>query len=351
MKLNNVTASAIVPRNELDPTGTARSVAGASNSFEKRLNAVFNYIYTIIKEIEYTTVNVNQSFAVINQLNVQRRYKFSHETCEPVLLLVKRKLHVNEVVYNYDLSPLELSRIGATIEDIVNRALMIDKNGNLVRVDNARQLWFMDGYVEPQYLRGTSQAYSNLALQSEVYASAVSSVSTLLMSPQYQTRIGFVAAREFELMQGFTADVVSEARRVLGEGVALGKSPREISTELKSRINVSKSRARRIAATEIPNALRKANVAEGRQAEINFGIKTKYLWMSAFKKTSRQSHISRSGHYHTAKEDEEFYSQDGNRISCYCTQIMTVVNDDGKPLNNLAQEKVLSIKSEFLKSE
>jgi len=174
-------------------------------------------------------------------------------------------------------------------------------------------------------------------------------VEQLFFSQPYQRRIGFVAAREFELLQGFTADVVKGTRFVLGDGIALGKSPREIASELQSRINVSKYRAKRIAATEITNALRRANVAEGRQASIDYGIKSKYLWMSAFKKTSRPNHIARSGMLHTAEEDEKFYSKGGERIFCYCTQILTVVDDEGKPLSDGAQKKVLKMKENFVR--
>lgn len=340
--------SPIVPANKSDPTSSQRSVAGASNNFKRRLTAGYNDVNDIIKGLDYDVINVNSRFIVMNQLNVSTRYKYNAADDEIETIYIKRPLKANESVYNYNINEMEMNRISREIGDIFNRLLMIDANGNLVVAETGRQLWFMNGYVNPSYKRGTEQAFNNLSMQSDAYASAVQSPGQVIISPQYQRRVGLVASREFELMEGFTADVIKEARLVLGDGIALGKSPREISKQLKSRIQVTQSRANRIAATEVTGALRAANRAEGLQAEIDFNIKTAFLWMSAFKKTSRQTHIARSGHYHTAKEDEDFYSKNGNRIYCYCTQILTVLDEDGKPLSNTAQTKVQAIKDDYL---
>tara|TARA_R110002012_G_scaffold316344_1_gene531199 strand:+ start:5328 stop:6362 length:1035 start_codon:yes stop_codon:yes gene_type:complete len=339
----------VVPRNEHDPTSTQRMVAGASNNFNRRLNVVFNNVNKIIKELDYTKVQANQSFIVVNGLNVQRRWTFNHGTEQSEPIYIKRELRTNETTYNYNLSAFELNRLNETIGSMIERLFMVDDEGNLLRVDNAKQLWLMSGYVEPAYEKGTAQAFTNLALQSDVYASATMDVEQLFFSQAYQRRIGFVAAREFELMQGFTADVIKETRFVLGDGIALGKSPREIASELQSRINVSKSRAKRIAQTEIPGALRRANWAETDQASIDYGIRTMQMHMSAFKKTSRPNHIARSGGLYTSKQIKDWYSNPRNAINCYCTQIATVVDDEGKPLSDGAQKKVLKMKENFVR--
>ncbi len=338
--------SAVVPRNESDPTGTRVPAKGASNEFAKRLNASYRQVNEIIKGLTYNTVTVNQSYIVVNGLNVNTRYQLIKGNVEKVY--VKRELKTNETFYDYDINANELNRLNEIIADIYNRLFMVDFDGNLVQVSNGRQLWFMSGYVEPQYVRGTTQAYTNLSLQSAAYAASTSSIEQILFSPQWQRRIGLVASREYTNIKGFTDDMITATTRALTDGIALGRSPREISLEIQSLTGANKNRANLISQTEIPGALRQANRDEGRQASIDYGIKTMYLWMSAFKSTSRPTHVARSGNYHTAAEDEAFYSVSGNRFRCYCSQILTVVDDEGKPLNDLAQKKVLKIKKAYL---
>lgn len=336
-----------VPRNEHDPTSTGRIVAGATNNFNRRLNATFNGINEIIKGLEYTKVEINKSFIVTNGLNIERVWVLNRDE-EATPSYVKREFKTNESIYRYSISPFELGKLNETIMDMINRLFMVDKDGNLVRTDNARQLWLMSGYVELSYEKGTAQAVTELSVQAPVYDAAVYDVEQLFFSQEYQRRIGYVAAREFELMQGFTADIAKDARFVLGDGIALGKSPREIAVELQSRIGVGKSRAKRIASTEVTYALRKAKRDEMTDADMKYGIKSKLLHMSAFKATSRIEHIARSGNLYTRKEIDDWYSLAKNAINCYCTQIITVLDNEGKPINSGAIDKVLKMKERFI---
>ena len=336
-----------VPRNEHDPTGTTRIVAGATNDFDRRLNATFNGINAIIKELEYTKVSINKSFIVTNGLNIERIWVLNQDE-EATPSYVKRELKTNESIYRYNISPFELGQLNQTIMDMINRLFMVDKDGNLVRTDNARQLWLMSGYVEPSYEKGTTQAVTELELQSDVYASAVYDVEQVFFSQEYQRRIGYVAAREFELLQGFTADIAKDARFVLGDGIALGKSPREIAVEVQSRIGVGKSRAERIARTEVTYALRKAKRDEAQEADIKYGIKSKLLWMPSFLPRMRPKHIARAGELFTRPEIDEIYSKAGEAINCRCTQIVTALDDEGKPINSGAIDKVLKMKERFI---
>lgn len=337
----------IIPKNESDPTGTKRLTAAAINDFNRRIVAAFNGINKLIKELEYTKVQVNQSYIVVNGLDTCRRWSLVNNEVEPVY--VKRELRTNETIYNYSLSSFELGRLNQTILDMINRLFVVDSDGNLVRTDNMQQLWLMNGYVAPAYERGTNQAFTNLTVQSPVYASAVQDVNQIFFSPEYQLRIGIVAAKEYQVIKGFSDDMVKDTTRILSDGIALGKSPREIASEIQSRTGAAKSKARLISQTEIPMALRQAGWAESDQASIDYGIKTMQMHMSAFKVTSRISHIARSGELHTSKETKEWYSKNGNWANCYCNQIVTVVDDKGKPLNDGAQKKLIERKEMYIK--
>lgn len=337
----------IIPRNESDPTGTRRLSAGAINDFNRRIVSTFNGINKIIKDLKYTKVQVNQSYIVVNGLNTCRRWALVNNEIEPIY--VKRDLRTNETIFNYSLSAFELGRLNQTIADMIARLFMVDSEGNLVRVDNGRQLWLMNGYVEKAYERGTNQAFTNLSVQSSTYANAVQDVNELFYSPEYQRRIGFIAAKEYQVIKGFSDDMVKDTTRILSDGIGLGKSPREIAREIQSRTGASKSKAKLISQTEIPMALRQAGWAESDQASVDYGIKTMQMHLSAFKATSRPSHMARTGELHTTKEVKDWYSVDGNAFHCYCTQIVTVVDDKGKPLSDGAQKKAIERKERFIK--
>lgn len=342
--------SAIVPPNTKDPTGSKRPAKSASNELATRLNAAWRQINDEIKKLTYTKVAVNQSYIVVNGLNVVNCYVYNGKRDAVEKSYIKRELRLNESFYDYDMGVNDLNRLNDIIADIYKRLFMVDFDGNLVQVSDGRQLWFMSGYVEPQYIRGTTQAFNNLTLQSAAYATATSSIEQVLTSPQWLRRIDIMSSREYTNIKGFTDQMITDTTRALTDGIALGRSPRDVSLEIQSLTGASKSKANLISQTELPGALRQANRDEGRQASIDYGIVTEYLWMSAFKATSRATHVGRSGEYHTAAEDEEFYNTGGNRFSCYCTQILTVMDSEGKPINTLAQKKVLKIKKAYLQA-
>lgn len=247
-----------------------------------------------------------------------------------------------EKVYIYELDYLQLRRIDETIAEIIQRIMM--QRGE--QYDN----WFQ-AYTAEAYQQGAAYAQSSLAVQSAVYASAYSNIESVLFTPEYQRRIAVVTSRTFNSMEGFTDDLITTTRRILGDTIAQGKSPRWAAQQLKGHLvdtegdqKKAASRAATIARTELGVAYRSAVMDESQRASESLGLVTKLLWVSALMATTRRSHADRHGKLYTRAEVTEFYSKNGNAISCRCSQVPTVVDEHGdafskKVLSKMDQQK------------
>jgi len=104
---------------------------------------------------------------------------------------------------------------------------------------------------------------------------------------------------------------------VLSTGIENGQNPIEVARTIRDRFDVSRSRAERIARTEITGALRRARWDEAEDARISIGIRTLEMHLSALSPTTRASHAARHSRLFTVQEVREWYTQDGNSINCY----------------------------------
>ena len=138
-----------------------------------------------------------------------------------------------------------------------------------------------------------------------------------------------VYSRVFNEMKGLSDSMKTDLSETLTRGMASGFGIREITSDIKKRVNVGFSRAQRIARTEILQAYRTAQRA--RTKEINETVYDdspfimRQLWFSALAATSRPWHVSRHGNVYTQQEVEAFYSERGNSINCLCSQSPVLV--------------------------
>ena len=190
-----------------------------------------------------------------------------------------------------------------------------------------------DQYVVDQvigaYEVGTNLAVTNLANISDDYTRNITQV---LMSEPYQRRVALIGARVFEEMQGFGGDTGRDLVRVLREAVQDGLNPRDVVETIRNRFGVARSRAARIAQTEITGALRRGRWDEAQDAETRLGLRVRLLWVSALKPTTRLWHASRHAGIFTVQEVREFYATGANAIFCYCGQVEILVKADGTPV-------------------
>lgn len=232
-----------------------------------------------------------------------------------------------EKVYIYELDYLQLRRIDETIAEIIQRIMM--QRGE--QYDN----WFQ-AYTAEAYQQGAAYAQSSMAVQSAVYSSAYSNIESVLFTPEYQRRIAVVTSRTFNSMEGFTDDLITTTRRILGDTIAQGKSPRWAAQQLKGYLVDTEgtqakaaSRAATIARTELGVAYRSAVMDESQRASESLGLVTKLLWVSALMATTRKTHGEKHSEILTREQVADFYSKNGNSINCRCSQSVVVVDEKG----------------------
>jgi SPP1 gp7 family putative phage head morphogenesis protein len=225
--------------------------------------------------------------------------------------------------YAYRLDPGMLNSIlgsaGATVD-------------SLLLEGGSENVWFFQQYVSLAYARGAAQEHANLKNQSPVYQAARGTLAEVVNRPAYRNRIALIASREYEEMLGLGAEVKKNMGRVLTDGVARGRNPREVAKDLTRQLGIEESRARRIARTEITTALRRARWDEHDDAVDDLGLTFKLMHYSALSPTTRRGHAERHALLYTSEEVREWYSKDGNSINCKCNQISVLVDEDGAPV-------------------
>ena len=286
--------SPVLPRSLSDPTGQDSRERRAMKDFDRRVNTIGKEVLRILGEQNYTVVTLNA-------------------------------LEINASTYQFQLDQAILAGINSEIERICNLILL--EGGE-------NDLWFMRAYVEPAYQQGTATTAANLTVQSEAYALTKPTLDAILFSPPYRKRISLLAAREFELMQGFSGSLKNDLAQTLTRGMIAGQGPRQIAKDIEARTGVNKSRAERIARTEVTNAFRQARMDEAQAAQIDLGIKTKMMHLSALSPTTRADHRVRHAHLYTVQEERDWYANTpGASVNCKCSMTEVLVNEKGDPLS------------------
>lgn len=232
-------------------------------------------------------------------------------------------LHINQEYYEYLIDVAQLEAIVAEIRERFEQEVPAEKTVSAVAA---------------AYEAGTAAAVVNLAAISDDYTREITQV---LSSDPWQRRVALVRSRVFEEMRGFQEDTARDLSRVLSQAVENGESPLETTKTIKQRFAESRSRAERIARTEITNALRRARADEARSARDDLGINVRMLWLSALSPTTRATHAAQHGEVMTIEEVNEWYaSHRASRINCKCAQVEIVVDEGGNPVTPGVVEKV-----------
>ncbi|WP_080473508.1 phage minor head protein [Enterobacter hormaechei] len=316
----------IVPRNKADPTQSSRQVSRMFNDIEgrylnikRRLKSLFDQRLTG----QQREVNGERSWMMCN-----------NEGAEPSLY------QVNAGKFIYDMTSAELADLLQVVQSILDDELLDGGSQNL---------WAMD-YVIAEYDRGTLNAFTNLSVQSQVYASQTT-LQQLLSSPGYLNQISAARLTTFSDWKVISDTARGDLTNIITDAVARGVSPRDTAQVISKRLDVSMSKAKTIAQTEQVGALRQAQRNEVDWAKERLGLNTAILWISALKPTTRATHGARHGKTYTTDEVAEFYSKDGNAYNCYCANIPCLLDDEGKLYNEGLAEKLSKERSNWKSSE
>lgn len=288
--------------NIIDPTQQAGREKRAYADFRRRLKAIY-------AEINETVIGVLRPREVA--LNGARSYILNRDA-----------------FYYYELDRSQLDNLDAIIAEIIDRIMMQRKGQH--------EVW-MEEYTAQAYQQGTGYAWASLGVQSEIYSRAYSDLAYVLMTPEYRNRIGIVTSRTFNDMRGFTDELAATTRRILGDTIANGESPRVAAQKLNGYLvdtegtqKKAASRAATIARTELGVAYRSAVMDESMRTSQALGLVTKLMWVSALMATTRQWHADRHGKLYTREEVAEFYGKNSNAINCRCSTAPIIVDEKGE---------------------
>ena len=253
----------------------------------------------------------------VRESNAERTYLLCNNEDAPATLY-----QCNAGTYIYDMTAIQLADLLQRVQVILDDALLDGGSQNL---------WALE-YVAAEYERGTHQAFTNLSVQSPVYAQQTTLVQ-LLSSPAYQNQIAAAYVSTYSEWKGISDTARADLANVISDAIGRGVNPRETAGIISKRLDVSMAQAKNVVQTEQVGALRKAQWQETDWAKERLGLNTALLHLSALKPTTRIRHAFWHGKTRTVEEVREWYSRDGNRYHCYCSQIPVILDDKGKVVN------------------
>ncbi|AXH43484.1 head morphogenesis protein [Erwinia phage vB_EhrS_49] len=264
----------------------------------------------------------------VRESNAEQTYMVCNNVESPATLY-----QCNAGTYIYDMTAIQLADLLQRVQVILDDALLDGGSQNL---------WAFD-YVGSEYERGTLNAFTNLSVQSPLYAQQTT-LMQLLSTAAYQNQIAAAYVATYSDWVGISDIARADLANVISDAIGRGVNPRETARIISKRLDVSMAQAKNIAQTEQVGALRKAQWQETDWAKDRLGLNTAILWLSALKPTTRTWHAARHGRTYTTEEVEAFYAERGNRYHCYCANIPVILGDDGKVVNEglvsrLAEER------------
>lgn len=311
-----------MPRNKADPTQSSKQVNRLFRDIEHRYYQIKLALKKLIDEMLVGRERSSNSLL---------SYILTRNDNQPDTLY-----QVNAGTYIYDMSAAELADLLERVQAILDEYLLDGGSTNL---------WVLD-YIAAEYERGTHKAFTNLSAQSDYYASQTT-MAQLLGSPALQNQIAAAYVATYSDWKGLSDAARADLAGIISDAIGRGVNPRETARIISKRLDVSMSRAKNIAQTEQVGALRKAQWLENDWSRERLGLNTALLWTSALKATTRSWHASRHGKTYTTEEVQAFYSTNGNRYNCYCSQIPVILDENGKVVNKGLMERMAEERSQW----
>jgi len=308
----------VIPRNKADPTQSARQVGQMYRDIEGRYYQIKLALRQLFDE---------------RLTGSERAGNASHAVYGDVIY------QVNAGTYIYDMTAAQLADLLQRVQLILDDHLLDGGSQNL---------WAL-GYVAAEYERGTRQAFNNLSVQSPIYEQQTT-LAQLLSNPAYQNQIAAAYVSTYSDWKGISDAARADLANVVSDSIGRGVNPRETARIISKRLGVSMAQAKNIAQTEQVGALREAQWLETDWAKERLGLNTALLHLSALKPTTRTNHAFWHGKTRSVEEVREWYSRDGNRHHCYCSQIPVVVDAKGSIVNTGLVERLANERKEWLQS-
>lgn len=290
MKLFKINARLVgpkIPVSKEDPVGASRRLSKVNKEIEARY-----------KRLKYSVIELFQTIPVV-AVNAQDAYG-----------------------YRYDFSAIRAAMFNESLQQLIDEILLDD-----TKPMNAGQFW-MSIEVADAYASGTVEAQQQLAAMSALYAER-RTITDIIYSAPYLQRLAIANAATYSDWVGLSDAARSDLSSIIMNAIATGSNPRDIEDTISQRIDVSKSKARNIAQSEITGTLRKSQADEVQESKVLLGMNSALFWISALLPTTRMTHAARSGRSFSPEECEEFYSRDGNKWRCHCGLTPCMLDEKG----------------------
>lgn len=176
-------------------------------------------------------------------------------------------------------------------------------------------------YVRSASRRGIKNANQRLKRQGHSIDVGVGNVDATFNAPVHQDLLRSLYLRNYRALKGVTDAVDKEISRVLTEGVAQGKNPREMASTLNERIDdVGITRARVLARTETVRAANEQALTRYEQAGVDeVGVEVE--WLTAQDDRVCPVCASKAGNRYSVEEAHGILPQ---HPQCRCTFVPIV---------------------------
>lgn len=241
--------------------------------------------------------------------------------------------------YDYDFSPERQEQLERDILAILILWLL---QGEFI---NKPVNFYSDTNVEESYRAGTLETVRDLnsdltkiAVLGGVAGAAAQflpksfDVNEILFSQTYLDTVNGYKNDMFYRLKGLSEKTSSQVYERISSGIKANKTPREIIKDVKKRFGVSESGAKRIVQTEINKINNNSRTDTIDFINQNTTIKAVGRHISALLLTTRQHHAARHKKLYTTKQQNRWWEQGSNRINCYCSFRIVILDKDNKPI-------------------
>lgn len=244
------------------------------------------------------------------------------------------------VVYDYQITPAELSLLEAQIRLILNTQLETEGQ-------SPPSNWFWFNQIEPPYRQGTMEEVNriNQLIAAAILAGQIKDpfvqqvpIEQVLQSREYSEAIRRLTVTNYGTIKSLSERTSSQVIQQINSGISAGISPTEIGKNIAERFDVSQSNAKRIADTEINRAYNDAKLDGAKLIEKRTGQRTGVLHISALLPTTRDDHADRHGKSYTVEDQFKWWETGANRINCKCSTSTVLIDGKGDVIETEDQE-------------
>lgn len=307
LKVNARLVGHKIPVSKTDPVGANRRLSKANKQIEARYKRLKSSVIDLFRTVPVTAVNAQDAYG-----------------------------------YRYDFSAIRAAQFNEALQQLIDEILLDD-----TQPMNAGQFW-MSIEVSDAYAAGTIEAQQQLAAMSPTYAEQ-RTITDIIYSTPYIQRLSITNAATYGDWVGLSDAARNDLSQIIMNAIAVGANPRDIESDIATRVGVSESRAKNIAQSELTGILRKSQADEVQESKVLLGLNSALFWISALLPTTRISHSLRSGRAFSPEDCADFYAKDGNKYRCHCAQTPCMLDDEGNVIMlESSLERVTSARDKWL---